>query len=413
MKVKRPFALVIAVVVCQMAGIVGAFFTTPAIPTWYMGLNKPSFNPPSWVFGPVWTILYTLMGISVYKIWLKGIKNKKVSFAIKLFGIHLILNSLWSIIFFGAKNLGLAFVEIVILWVLIIYVIKLFWKIEKLAGILLLPYLVWVSFATILNLSIWTLNPKAMDTFAQEFNYKQAYSDYTFTKDDYQDKLTDFNKKKDSYQKNPTLSLKEEARLSLYDLMLSRNDLLTSYFTALRLRILESAGLSGNEKNLSISKISEEDNWFKEHKIKILKEDSVEELIIKSEEEDTRINNYSTTAINYALVTIGYGDVVALEQQHKSIYEALKNEANNLVELGRADLSLFERWFLDIEAEFDKLPLTKASVKLSLDDLTLKESYAQKKGFEDSIKNLEPAKASLLKINNFLYELENVIEGKR
>jgi len=143
--------LIFAIVICQAAGIIGSFFTLAAIPTWYAALTKPSFNPPSWVFGPVWTILYTLMGISLYLVW----KNKS---AVKLFVWQLIANSLWSIIFFGMKNIPLALIEIIILLVLIFATIMKFYKINKAAAYLLIPYFLWGSFATFLTYSIWILN---------------------------------------------------------------------------------------------------------------------------------------------------------------------------------------------------------------------------------------------------------------
>lgn len=410
--------MILSIAICQLAGIIGAFFTTPAIPTWYVGLVKPSFNPPSWLFGPVWTLLYTLMGISLYKIWLKkstllGKKKSEAIFAIKIFGIHLALNSLWSIIFFGFKNPQIAFFEIVVLWTFIIYVIKLFWKIEKISGILLLPYLVWVSFAMVLNFSIWTLNPKPLSVFAQEFNYQKSYSDYTFTKDKYNSALTDFNKKKDSFLKNQTLSLKEEARISLYDLLLERNNLITTYLTSLRLRLLESKGLSPDEKTAAISLISEEFKWFENHKNNFLKEDSLEDLISKSTEEDIRLSESTTPAINYSLVSIGYDDISTKESEHLDIYNSLKDESNELVALGRADSSLFERWFSDIEGEINNLDKIEDEILLNLEGLSSSESYSQKKAFKDSLEGFTPAKESLLKINQYLSELENVIEEKR
>lgn len=119
--------------------------------TWYNTLNKPFFNPPSWVFAPAWTILYILMAISAYLIW----KKKK---SLKIFWIQLALNLSWSPIFFGLKNITLALLVILIMWVYIVKTIKAFTKIDKTAGYLLWPYLAWVTFATILNLSIWLLN---------------------------------------------------------------------------------------------------------------------------------------------------------------------------------------------------------------------------------------------------------------
>lgn len=144
--------LISSVVVCLGAGVVGSVFTINSIPTWYVTLNKPVFSPPNWVFGPVWTILYILMGISLYLVWLK----KKVP---NVFWFQLALNAVWSIIFFGMKNPTLAFIDIIALWVSIVLTMKAFSKTNKLAGNLLIPYLIWVSFASFLNLAIVVLNP--------------------------------------------------------------------------------------------------------------------------------------------------------------------------------------------------------------------------------------------------------------
>jgi tryptophan-rich sensory protein len=152
MKIKSISKLLISIVISQLAGLVGTFFTFSAIPTWYITLNKPTFNPPNYIFGPVWTILYTLIGISLYKIWIK-------KGSLKLFWIHLFLNAIWSPIFFGAKNLGIAFVVIILMWVSLIFLIKNFYKIDKYASYLLTPYLLWISFASFLNFSILILNP--------------------------------------------------------------------------------------------------------------------------------------------------------------------------------------------------------------------------------------------------------------
>lgn len=126
--------------------------------SWYNTLNKPFFNPPSWVFGPAWTILYTLMAISAVLIWKKGLKKKGVKEALKIFGIQLALNLAWSPVFFGAHNILLALVIIILMLFYIVKTIRLFSKINKTASYLLYPYLAWVSFATVLNFSVWLLN---------------------------------------------------------------------------------------------------------------------------------------------------------------------------------------------------------------------------------------------------------------
>lgn len=155
-KIKNLPLLILAILISEGAGILGSIFTVSSIPTWYATLVKPSFSPPNFVFGPVWTTLYALMGISLYLVWISKAKSKK--YALKLFFFQLGLNALWSIIFFGLKNPGLAFLEIIVLWIAILLTIKAFSKISKNASYLLYPYIFWVSFATILNFSIWILN---------------------------------------------------------------------------------------------------------------------------------------------------------------------------------------------------------------------------------------------------------------
>lgn len=155
MKIKDLPKLLFSILICEGAGIVGSIFTFSAISTWYVTLSKPTFSPPNFIFGPVWTILYFLMGISVYLIWKS---RKKVKEALNIFWIHLFFNATWSIAFFGFRSPLLGLVNILILWVLVIMVIYRFWKIKWVAGLLLLPYLAWVSFAAFLNYNIWLLN---------------------------------------------------------------------------------------------------------------------------------------------------------------------------------------------------------------------------------------------------------------
>ena len=150
---------VTAVAVCQLAGLIGSVFTRPAIPGWYAALSKPSFSPPNWVFAPVWTTLFLLMGIALYLVWTRGLGKAEVRTAMLLFGGQLVLNVLWSVLFFGLHLPLYAFMEIVVLWVAILLTIIYFWRVTAAAGILLLPYLLWVSFATVLNFSLWRLNP--------------------------------------------------------------------------------------------------------------------------------------------------------------------------------------------------------------------------------------------------------------
>ncbi len=158
MKISDVLKLIGAILICQLAGVIGSLFTYRAIPIWYASLVKPAFNPPNWIFGPVWLTLYTLMGISAFIVLSHGWERKEVKTALYIFGGQLVLNSLWSIIFFGLRSPLYAFVEILLLLVLIVLTIYYFYKISKLSGLLLLPYLLWVSFAALLNLSIAILN---------------------------------------------------------------------------------------------------------------------------------------------------------------------------------------------------------------------------------------------------------------
>ncbi len=158
MKINNFFKLIIAVVISELAGVVGSVFTMPSIPTWYAGLAKPALNPPSWVFGPVWTTLYALMGIAAFLVWRNGWERKEIKVALGVFCVQLFLNAIWSIIFFGLKNPGWAFVDITLLWLVILATIIVFSKISRPAMFLLLPYIFWVSFAAYLNYSIWMFN---------------------------------------------------------------------------------------------------------------------------------------------------------------------------------------------------------------------------------------------------------------
>lgn len=149
---------IIFVLISQSAGIIGSFFTVSSVSTWYQTINKPSFNPPSWIFGPAWITLYTFMGISSYLVWLKLGVNELAKPALILFFIHLAFNAAWSIIFFGLKSPFWALVVIAILWIMIAVLIYMFFQIDRRAAYLMIPYLAWVSFASTLNFFIWRLN---------------------------------------------------------------------------------------------------------------------------------------------------------------------------------------------------------------------------------------------------------------
>ena len=158
MNIPRKLPVIIAVIICLSAGAIGSLFTTPYIPTWYATLNKPPFNPPNWLFGPVWTTLYILMGIAAAIVWEEKNKKKQRKKGLILFAMQLVLNVLWSIVFFTFQAPIAACVLVVALWAFIFLSIRAFLPISKTAGYLLIPYLAWVSFASILNFSIAWLN---------------------------------------------------------------------------------------------------------------------------------------------------------------------------------------------------------------------------------------------------------------
>ncbi len=141
-----------------MVGGLSGFATARGVQEWYPTLTKPPFNPPAWVFGPVWTLLYVMMGVAAYLVWRKGWENEAVKVALAFYLVQLILNGLWSLLFFGMQSPALAFAEILLLWFAIAATIVWFWRVSPAAGILLLPYEAWVSFAALLNGSLWLLN---------------------------------------------------------------------------------------------------------------------------------------------------------------------------------------------------------------------------------------------------------------
>jgi translocator protein len=155
---KNWVKLVIALIIPQLVAASGAYFTVTGTGSWYQTLDKPSWNPPSWVFGPVWTTLYVLMGIAMFLVWRSDAPDKLKRRATILWGVQLVFNFLWSFLFFGQEQIFGALLEIVVLWVLILLTIFAFARVNKLAAWLLVPYISWVSFATILTYTIWDLN---------------------------------------------------------------------------------------------------------------------------------------------------------------------------------------------------------------------------------------------------------------
>lgn len=158
MKNKNFLKLIIALIIPQLFAIIGSLFTITTEGSWYSLLLKPGFNPPNWLFGPVWTLLYLLMGIAAFLIWRQGLEKKEIRFSLLIFIFQLALNLFWSFIFFTLKSPAIAFTEIISLWFAILATTLAFYQISKPAAYLLIPYIIWVSFAAFLNYNIWMLN---------------------------------------------------------------------------------------------------------------------------------------------------------------------------------------------------------------------------------------------------------------
>lgn len=158
MESNKIVKLIGSILLCQLAGVIGSIFTFNSITEWYALLNKPFFVPPDWLFAPAWITLYTLMGISLFLALEKGLLENKNKTALQFFSAQLALNALWTILFFGLRNPLIALIEIIVLWFLILLTIKKFYFLNKKAAYLLIPYILWVSFASALNFAIWVLN---------------------------------------------------------------------------------------------------------------------------------------------------------------------------------------------------------------------------------------------------------------
>ena len=157
-RINQWTALAGFVAICLLAGGLGGWITTQSVAEWYPALNKPPWNPPAWIFGPVWTTLYLMMAVAAWLVWKKGAGSSAARTALVFFFVQLALNCLWSFLFFGARNPGLALVDIVLLLAALALTTRAFFRHSKPAGALMLPYLAWVSFATVLNFTIWRLN---------------------------------------------------------------------------------------------------------------------------------------------------------------------------------------------------------------------------------------------------------------
>jgi translocator protein len=158
MEKTKAIKFLVSLIICQFAGIIGSVFTVSSVSSWYPTLTKPWFTPPSWVFAPVWTTLFILMGLSLYLIWSRSSKDKRVKNALIVFGSLLSLNVLWSVAFFGLRSPLMGLFVIALLWAAIAVSLFRFYKISRKAAYLMIPYIIWVSVAALLNLYIWILN---------------------------------------------------------------------------------------------------------------------------------------------------------------------------------------------------------------------------------------------------------------
>ncbi len=159
MERNKLFRLISSIIICQIAGIIGSIFTASSVASWYPTLVKPSFTPPGFYIGLIWIVLFTLMGISLFLIWMETPGNLEARIALSFFAAQLIVNILWSVAFFGLRYPIGGLVIIAFLWVLILITIIKFWPINRTAALLLIPYIIWVSIAAYLNYTIWRLNP--------------------------------------------------------------------------------------------------------------------------------------------------------------------------------------------------------------------------------------------------------------
>ena len=158
MRPRDSVALFVCVAICELAGIMGGVFTGPSVRTWYPKLTSPALTPPAWIFGGVWPALFILMGIGLYLVWKKGFKQKNVKAALNIFFVQLFLNILWSVVFFGLHDLFLSSIEILLLWASIIGTMVFFYRVSKPAAYMLIPYILWVTFAAYLTSAFAFLN---------------------------------------------------------------------------------------------------------------------------------------------------------------------------------------------------------------------------------------------------------------
>lgn len=230
-------------------------------------------------------------------------------------------------------------------------------------------------------------------TFAQDFTIE----------DNYQKDLSEFNLKKAAYQKNNTLSLKEELRLSLYNFLETRNIYVKNYLEKVKAK---------SQKEL-YSKIDPEIEWFNNRKNSYTTNNTLEDLLNKSKEEDEKFQTTTLPIVYFSLSNISLNSVKNLKESHIKIYNDLKNESSELVKLGRADDKLFDRWFRDIDGELNTLSDIESKVNSQIEKILNNDDYQRSSAYKKANDELEPSKTSLLRLNEYIKELENVLESKR
>lgn len=248
---------------------------------------------------------------------------------------------------------------------------------------------------------------------AQELTSEKAKSDYIFSEDSYKTSLSEFNLKKDSYLKNPTLSLKEETRVAFFDFLVKRNDYKRTYLTLLRTKVVESFGLTDDEKKTVYTKIDPEVVYYEKRRESYQTTTPLEDLLNKSKEEDTKYKTETLPVVYFTLDYISLGNVVRLRDENTNIYKSLKAEAENLVKLGRADSSLFERWFKDIDLELTKIIDIENKTRTEIQKVFSKDTYEVDRAYDNTVETISPVKLNLLQLNKFIGELENTILEKR
>ncbi len=273
-------------------------------------------------------------------------------------------------------------------------------KIKKLVSLLFIPCLAWVVFA-------------ASQVYAQEFNFTKAKADYIFQSDNYKNALFDFNSKKDSYNKNQTLSLKEELRISLLNFVGIRNEFIKSYLNLLRTKTVEAAGLGEAQKQSIYTQLDKEVVWYDSRENSYSKDNTLEDILNKSKEEDSRYETETDPAIKYTLAYLSYSDITLLKNKHLEIYKKLKTESETLVGLKRADQNLFKRWFDDIDRELSNLEAVEKEAVDATAKIYAEESWERRKSYENVVEILQKSISNLSRLNNFIKELETVIKNIR